>query len=683
MNILNIVYDVKNFTVSSALYADKEFSVDFLHDRCEAELCTASFCAQELAGYLRRTDPGLKCVFSGRLNRKEPYILLECASGQFSDGGFSFIVKKENQLIIRGADRNGMVNGIYEFLRLQGWEWLEPGTDGEYAPKPHGIVFPKKNRTFKPSFKYRAFYFEFSSQASVDFLMWMARNRMNVYGSFPDLKPTAQKLGMYILSGGHVLTDFLKPDRLLETGKTLLESHPEWYGVREDGQKITAENAQRTQFCCSNGELMDYIADKLILKLNHEWKGTDILEISGFDTWGKTCQCPKCRKLTDSDKYMRFMASLRDRFNRAYAEGKLTHNPMLNTWAYEGTATMSAPTKIPVNMARAHDNCVAFVINRCYRHPMGDSADCPVNAKYARIFQSWGKFGKQLTLWGGEYYNVSRHEDLPLLFTDNIRKSMKFYYDAGARGITYMHTPILNWGVRTITQNLHAWLAWDIGLDVGSFCQKILKLRYGTHAGTASKVCSEIEKASLDVAEWRAWGESILCRFNEFRATGEAKEPLARRHYKNNADVIRNGWKIVAHFHKAAELTEKMFHTLWSEIPAVPGQALAVNPEEQNKDRIARRSLHILETELRALHYAEDVMSLMTGCAEAYDAVQKKDYAAVKSLCVKLEKQAKQMSLYTFDVTYRDHVPHIETRSALERSQCEKIIRLLKHYGKR
>ena len=684
MNKIEIFYHkAKKFASSAALYADKEWSVDFLHNESEAELCTAAFCAKELAGYLKRTSPGLECIFADEPGGINPWIGLECLSGKPADGSFSFVVPKEKQLIIRASDRNGMVNGIYEFLRLQGWEWLEPGVEGEYAPTPHEIVFPEKTRTFKPSFKYRAFYFEFSSQSSIDFLMWMARNRMNVYGSFPELRPLAQKLGMYILSGGHVVTRLMKPDRMLETGKNLLESHPEWYGTRKDGQKITATNAIQTQFCCSNPELMDFLADQLILKLNHEWLGTDILEVSGFDTWGNTCDCPECRKLTDSDKYLRFMSALRDRFDRAYAKGKLERNPMLNTWAYEGTATMSAPTAIPENMVKGHDNCVAFVINRCYRHEMGCSPECQVNAKYAGTIKAWGKFGKQLTLWGGEYYNVSRHEDMPLLFTWNMQRSMKFYYGAGARGITYMHTPILNWGIRTVTQNLHAGLAWNVDLDVGAFCQKILSLRYGSLAKTAEAAWSEIEKASADVAEWRAWRQSILCKFYYFCGTGQIREPLACRHYADNADVIRNGKKIAGHYRKAAALFQEMFDAVWPETSPESGERLAANPEEQDRDRNVLRRLHILETELRSLRYAADVMSLMTGCAEAYDAVQRKDFEKLHALRLKLEKQAKRMSTYTIDLTYRAYVPHFETRTALERSQCDKFIRKLKKFDSR
>jgi len=36
------------------------------------------------------------------------------------------------------------------------------------------------------------------------------------------------------------------------------------------------------------------------------------------------------------------------------------------------------------------------------------------------------------------------------------------------------------------------------------------------------------------------------------------------------------------------------------------------------------------------------------------------------------------MSLYTESVSYREYVPHFETPTALERSQCERVVRMLK-----
>lgn len=423
---------------------------------------------------------------------------------------------------------------------------------------------------------------------------------------------------------------------------------------------------------------MDYLADNLIRMLNHEWLGTDILEVSGFDTWGSTCMCPACKVLSDSDKYMRFMSSMRERLNKAYEKGILQHNPMLNTWAYEGTATMEAPTHIPENMKEAQDNCIAFVINRCYKHPMGTSPVCPDNAKYANTVKAWGKFADQMTLWAGEYYNVSRHEDLTLLFTENMTKSMQFYYEAGARGATYMHTPIINWSVRGITQNLHARLSWDMTMDVDAFCRKYLLLRYGKYAHIAEEACKEIEKASSDVAEWRAWQKSILGRFGYFAATADSSRALPQRHYKDNADVIRGGKKIQRSYRKAQRLLQGIYDELFRDAPSNLQRSLAVNPEEQAQQLSLQRRLQFLECDLRMLHYTLDVIQIMTTCAEAYDAHFRKDQETLEKLYPKLEKLAKKMALYTESVHYRAAVSHFKTPSALLRSQCGPMIHLLK-----
>ena len=153
------------------------------------------------------------------------------------------------------------------------------------------------------------------------------------------------------------------------------------------------------------------------------------------------------------------------------------------------------------------------------------------------------------------------------------------------------------------------------------------------------------------------------------------------RHYLDNDDVIRGGRKIAEHYRKAARIIEAILDKAHEEYTPVSCQELAVNPEEAARDRIALRQFHFLECELRQLNYAIDVITLMTNCAEAYASIQRKEYRKVDMLRLKLEKQARRMSLYTESVTYRAYVPHFETRSALERSQCGDFILMLKNVG--
>ena len=682
MKKLELVYKVPNFDRVAEFEAYNEKRVDFFQDHEAAKLCTAAFCCTELAEYIRKTDPEVHCVYASSPSGKNPYIAFECISDAASDGGFAFIVKGSKQLVIRADDRNGMVNGTYDFLRLQGWEWLEPGKNGEFSPEQHSLIFPEQDQQFIPSFKHRAAFFEYPSQASVDYLMWMARNKMNCIFLFPDLVPLTMKLGIYLMMGGHIFTDMLLPDKKLPSGKTILEEHPEWYGTRKDGAAVTVDNALRTQFCASNQGVADYLAEELIFRLNHEWKGVDILKVSLFDTWGGTCNCPQCRNLTDTDKVMKTLSAIRKRLDEAEKSGLLPKNPTLNFDAYEGTGTILPPTRIPENMAKAKDQCTVWVILRCYMHQMGDSAECQRNADYAQIIRNWAKYRDVTPVWAGEYYNVSRHEDLPLLFTDNMCRSMRFYHEAGATGAIHMHIPVLNWSFRGITQNLHAGLGWDVNMDVRAFEEKFLKLRYGKYRKVAQEACRLIENASLHISDWRAWRDSVLNTFENFAVTCTCSRKLGGRHYADNADVIKNGRKITSAYKKAYKLMDGVLDELLAETAHRPLTDLAVNPAEQQLFAAGNRVVRAVECDLRMLNYAIDVSSLMLGCAEAYDAMERSDFAKVLKLTERLEKQAKRMSLYTESISYRIYTPHTETRTALQRSQCEPYIRTLRQWLK-
>lgn len=680
MRTLELVYNVPDFDKIAEFEADNERRTDFLHDPEGAKLCTAAFCCKELASYISKTDCEVCCVYASVPSGKNPYIVLECVSAVNSDGGYSFIVKGKEQLIIRGNDRSGMVSGSYDFLRLQGWNWIEPGTDGEFAPEPHALIFPEKDQVATPSFKHRAAFFEYPSQASVDYLMWLARNKMNCTFLFPDLTALTMKLGLNLMAGGHIFADMLLPTKKLRSGKTILEEHPEWYGTRKDGAAVTVDNALCTQFCASNPQLIDYLAEELIFRLNNEWKGVDFLKLSLFDTWGGTCHCPKCRELTDTDKVIKTVSALRDRLDKAEKEGKLPRNPVLNFSAYEGTCTILPPTHIPENMAKAQDQCTAWVILRCYMHHMGDLKECPINAGYAKIVRDWCQFNKSTPIWAGEYYNVSRHEDLPLLFTENMSRSMRFYHETGAQGAIHMHIPVLNWSIRGITQNLHAGLGWDVNMDVRAFEDKFLKLRYGKYSSIAKEACRIIEDISKHITDWRAWRYSILGAFESFAVTCKTDIELTRRHYVDNADALKSGRKVVAGYKKAYKLLNSVLDEVLSDVTHKPLTDLAVNPAEQQLFAAGNRIVRFLECDLRMLNYAVDMSTIMLKCAEAYDAMQNNDRAKVEKLTVYLEKLAKRMSLYTESISYRIYTPHTETRTALRRSQCEPFIRTLRKW---
>lgn len=674
---LFLTADFPGFSSRAPFCAEGEAKIDFRHNPSLAQLCTCAFCALELKKYLNKMYTNTSVDFADIFPSSEACIHLVCSSNDLSDGGFEFIPEGSARLKIVGKDRNGIVNGIYEFLRLQGWRWFEPGDEGEYRiSNSKEIVFPSEYKKYIPSFRYRAFYFEFQSQESEEFLIWMARNRMNVYGAFPETSPLAQKLGMYLLTGGHILTKLLNPTRIMESGKTLFEEHSEWFGTPASPKIKTPENAMEVQFCCTNSSLMDFIAEELVFRLNHLWKTADIIEISGFDTWGKTCECVGCSKFPSStDKYLNFMAEIRKRLDKAEKGGRIDHPVKLNSWAYEGTATMEPPKNdVPACMAKAGDNNVAFVIKRCYRHDI-DDPDCASNIGYANSIREWGRLGKKLTLWSGEYYGVSRHSDLPLLFTNTIRNSMRFYHECGVRGATYMHTPIINWGLVGMTQMLHSLLSWDVKADTEKACNEFLNARYETHSAVMVEVRKLLENASKDIAEWRSWGTSILSVLNLFDGK-TADQRLYCRHYQNNADVIVNGYRIAELYSNMLQIVRKEFEL--EQKNAIrnfhPATQLARNPEEELLARNYCRIEKNLALDVRQLEYGRQTILLMTLCADYYESCRNGGEAKKTDLWQQIELLSRKMQESFAPIAYRAYIRHFRIHDVLTHSQLRDVV---------
>jgi len=155
----------------------------------------------------------------------------------------------------------------------------------------------------------RGFDFEGVSKESEALLLWMARNCLNVCGYRLNTVALAQKLGMTLKVGGHIFESILDPDRRLEDGLTLWESHSEWYGLPADGKREKSK-ALETQFCVYRRDLRNGLAAELIRLLMGDWYEADRIDIWGFETWGSCCTCADCVGLGNgSDQNLFFFRS--------------------------------------------------------------------------------------------------------------------------------------------------------------------------------------------------------------------------------------------------------------------------------------------------------------------------------------------------------------------------------------
>ena len=658
-------------------WAREEKYIDF---RCEPEKatrCTVSYAAEELKKYLNKTLIKAEIRYATKASQDRFAIFLVAENFDTKDDSYELIPGKQS-FVIKGAGRIGVLYGVYEFLKLQGWCWFEPGKKGEIAPEPRTeLVLPEKYLSFQSKINIvRGFYIEGLLKESEELLIWMARNRMNQGVYRARTEALSRKLGIEGEAGGHIFENILNPDRVLSTGKTMWEEYPQWYGLPGHGEK-TKENALRTQFCVSQDSLVEFLCEELLGHIMTEWKGADRINIWGFDTWGSVCNCDACKALGNgTDQNLYFMSKVREYMNRAKECGKLDHDIKLIMCVYEGTSSMDPPENpIPQNMVDAGDYMVFCPIVRCYAHDFFDD-NCSYNKYYKDCFCGWAKKVPKMPIVIMEYYNVSKFEDLPLLFTERLKRDIPFYAQNGADGFSYMHLPMVNWGLRTLTQLLFAELIWNPDMEVNCFVEKYYQKRYGIYADIMKQVYGLTEEAGRYIMSWRAWKEkSVLTKLMEWDG-GIPEKPLEVddhletpdqcEHMGTDSEIkLKEALKLV----RAAIRREKC-----SGCVSHQGSDMAVNPIELQKAQMNNQLEMFLEEDMRSLIYGLDTMQLMHRLSAYYNALYRMDKQKASELWAEIEFLEEKMESYYYPISFSAWKIELLSRDALTRTQLRNTI---------
>ncbi|MBQ8372313.1 MAG: DUF4838 domain-containing protein [Clostridia bacterium] len=641
-------------------WANEEAEIDFANEPERAERCTLAFAVMEMKIYLEKIGHEVSVSESRADSVNIAIKSLGKDSEEFD------IVSDGFDIEIVGEGRRGALYGAYELLEAQGVRWYAPELD--YVPVGAELVYPKAKHYKYAMSQGRGFHFEDLQNESQSLILWMARNRMSTHACHAHLKAFQQKLGMIFAIGGHIFEKILAPTNIAEDGRAFLDSHRDWYGKREDGE-ITEQNALSTQFCVSNTELCDYIAAALIRRMNREWKNEQIISIDGFDTWGKNCACKACRALGNgSDTMLKLLSHVRTRMNEATERGELRSGIRLSTCAYEGTATMPPPENpIPENLLLAGDYILYCPIMRCYEHDFREP--CDRNRDYNKYLLGWLKTGINIAFL--EYYNVSRFEDLPLVFTRRIVNDVRYYIEKGVKVITYMHAYAKEWGLRAINNYMLAVVSRNPECDAEMLIDEYYRNVYGEYAGEAKEIYEKIERASALSASWRAWNfHSALTAFQEWDGVSPAELDYDT-HIKER--VIESSEESLRLFEEALASMRKIRKSRISKLPADTFAPVknVVNPADLEKLRSRALFLDKLNEDIRALKYGTDVYRLTHLFAKYQFAINSGEPA--DELISEIEKQGELMSEYTYSVVFNAYSPDFQIRDVLRRSQYKDL----------
>jgi dienelactone hydrolase len=414
-------------------------------------------------------------------------------------------------LFVAAPSRMGVLYGVYDLLHRLGVRWYAPGQIHEKVPRRAPEPFPVFDIKESPGFSTRGFH-AWENRADRDFLLWMARNRLNYWCVEQEDKPFLHKLGILLVGGAHVLTSYyLGPsleypyDHSRFTGDeskpadpypispeyrgdsdnngrlSYFEAHPEWYGLREGKRSSHIEGDFGDNFCTSNQEAMTEWTKNAVRDLaDGRYKDADIMNAWTLDG-GNWCQCDNCKALgTPTDRNILFVHAYARAIKQAQAEKRINRPIKLLFLAY---ADVIEPPTRPLPEDFDYDMCIAtyFPIRRCYVHRF-DAPNCSVNGDYRKKLEGWfsdadRRYRGQVCI--GEYYNVSGFKCLPLCLMHTMFYDIPYYYAIGARHFHYMHVTTGNWGNKALTNWQMARQLWDPATDYIALWKDYFGGRYG------------------------------------------------------------------------------------------------------------------------------------------------------------------------------------------------------------
>jgi len=592
------------------------WDADYSDDRA----CTECFAAMELARFLPKCTNLTTEAISLSMVKKVPedgdvFIIgsrysnpLISFFNQSDSSGFSteqsyrirsFTENKRTITIIEGSDRVGTLYGVYNYLNDLGIQFYGLGKMGIVYPNNPSDIHKEINKIENPSFYTRGFH-AFTARGTEDFFLWMARNKLNFWTDAERNIPFLKKLGIRLSCGGHnIQSKFLNPNNqypynnirftgdenmpadpypisLLFKGDvnkndtlSYFEAHPEWYGLHKGIRSDKINGDVGDNYCTSDTNATAELAKNLVdCLIDGDWKNADLINLWMLDN-GKWCECEKCvQEGSYTDRLFDLSYVVLNKIREAREQGRLHRKVEVVTLAYH--ETLSPPTHpLPKDFDYENFSLTFFPIERCYVHAFADPACTEINEPLLQDYLKWtqgdGRYYKG-SIFIGEYYNVSKFQSLPLLFTRIMTIDIPWYYSTGVRDFHYMHTPTRLWGTCTLTQNLFAKLLWNATANADEIKKAYFENYYPTTSEVTREFYNHLELASANFKALKHYVRtekySVGRQLKEIAKGKENVEifPLDHLHYNEFHPTLNDGPDVVEMYeevHKARKYLDK------------------------------------------------------------------------------------------------------------------------------
>lgn len=485
------------------------------------------------------------------------------------------ITQRDHICLITGSNSRSVLFAVYAALEELGTQWIGPGNAGEYLPDASIEEIFNIQINERAFYRHRGICIEGapSLEHALGIIDWMTKKRMNTFflqfitsiyfwrnwyhHDYNDgyMEPKSIDREASLELDDQIIHELKRRGLICHrvghgwTAESIGLDGLGWYqfdGEIEPEQKaLMAEvNGERglfggiainTELCYSNPEAFDAVVNHLV-RYAGDNPDVDCLHFWLSDANNNFCECSECRKLTQSDHYVRLIKSVSEKLKKRNLSTRIVFLCYFNT--------LGAP--VNEELGTEVDNVVFMFapISRCYQHSLTDGK-CEsggetsgwelnkirpprTNKEFVEILKNW-----QVKYEGDgfifDYYLWRPHlDDLnPLGLARIVSKDMKDLRDLGLNGIVSCQA-LRSFYPLGLVMNVMAETLWDRDVEFSDVVDRFLGTAFGEAADVAREYLEEREGTlhqdpDVHIGTLRSNDEmsiaailDLLCRWDEW-----------------------------------------------------------------------------------------------------------------------------------------------------------------------
>ena len=405
-------------------------------------------------------------------------------------------------LVLSGETPVAALYAVYEFLDRTGVRWISPDETGEIVPNQGGLVVQPLSRFIVPQMRFRGFLYDYvgkvpaNQNVTPEFLIWMARNRLNMVKESDSLAYLYKKLGISTCNGDEKFNQTpLNPWAMDPNANqnaagqmTYLESHPEWYKINPGGSEQPAP-----VLCVSQIDMVK----ELVNQIKANWQHLDYITVYNIQNlpW---CNCSACSQLgNNTNKFLSLLNQVENRLqddNDPQVMGVLgeqtlepPQNPLPDNFNYDRVHLFFSPQK------------------RCYNHAIDDPVCSDVNAGFVRLLNAWrsrnSNFQGKLNIC--ELYNNRHFQNLPVVFTSVMNQDLQSYHKMDINGLCIQNPSLTSGGVQSMMNYQLSRGAWRNNVDLDSLKIEYIVNQYPGSYQLMQEYYQKLEEAMANISAWK------------------------------------------------------------------------------------------------------------------------------------------------------------------------------------